>query len=110
LTALAAPKWKAKTMAEPAAEATPDVVKGITVKVACPVCGARLEYQHEESEAWGVVSLTDYGIVELTAHDKGRVIGPHMQTHHADGTQARVTRQRAEWWASLAKRLDELGK
>lgn len=87
-----------------------EVARGITVKVACPVCGARLEYQHEEGEAWGAVSLTDYGIVELTAHDKGGVIGPHMQTHHADGSQARVLRQRGEWMASLMKRLDELGK
>jgi hypothetical protein len=87
-----------------------DVATGVAVKVACPVCGARLEYQHEESEAWGVVSLTDYGIVELTAHDKGGVIGPHMQAHHADGSQVRVLRQRGEWMASLMKRLDELGK
>jgi hypothetical protein len=83
---------------------------GIKVSVACPVCSARLEYQHEEPEAWGIVGLTDQGIVELTAHDKGGVIGPHMRQHHDDGTWAAVVRRRAEQYAALVKRLDELGK
>lgn len=30
----------------------------VTVKVACPVCPERLEYKHEEGEAWGIVNLT----------------------------------------------------
>lgn len=82
----------------------------ITVKVACPVCGARLEYEHAEAEAWGVVALTDQGCVEVTAHDKAGVIREHMQGHHADGSWANSVRQRAEHTNALVKRLDELGK
>lgn len=82
----------------------------VTVKVACPVCPERLEYQHEEGEAWGIVNLTDYGTVELTAHDKGGVIGPHMRAHQADGSWAKAVRQRAEHMARLVERLDGLGK
>jgi hypothetical protein len=82
----------------------------ITVKVACPVCGARLEYEHAEPEAWGAVDLTDQGCVELTAHDKEGVIRTHMQTHHEDGSWATAVRQRAEHMAALVKRLNELGK
>jgi hypothetical protein len=82
----------------------------VTVKVACPVCSQTLTYEHQEGEAWGCVGLTDFGIVELTAHDKGQVIGPHMREHHADGSWAKVVRQRAEQMAALVARLDELGK
>ncbi|QWY84204.1 hypothetical protein QEO77_gp03 [Arthrobacter phage Zaheer] len=85
-------------------------MSAVTVKVVCPVCHAGLEYQHEEPEAWGIVGLLDTGIVELTAHDKGGVIGPHMRQHHEDGTWGAVVRQRAEQYAALVKRLDELGK
>lgn len=81
----------------------------ITVKVSCPVCTKQLEYEHAELEAWGSVGLRDQGIVELTAHDKGTVIGPHMRTHHEDGTWAAAVRQRAEQYAALVRRLDELG-
>jgi len=83
---------------------------GVKVSVACPVCHARFEYQHAEPEAWGIIGLLDNGIVELTAHDKGGVILPHMREHHADGTWAAVVRQRAEHYAALVRRLDELGK
>ena len=82
----------------------------ITVKVACPVCGARIEYEHAESEAWGSIDLTDQGCVELTAHDKQGVIREHMQVHHEDGTWAAAVRRRAENMTALVKRLDELGK
>lgn len=82
----------------------------IKVTVSCPVCTKSLSYEHAEPEAWGSIGLTDQGIVELTAHDKGGVIGPHMREHHADGTWAAVVRQRAEQYAALVKRLDELGK
>lgn len=84
--------------------------RGIVVKAACPVCGQTLTYEHKEAEAWGAINLTDFGVVELTAHDRGQVIGPHMQSHHADGSWALVVRRRAEQMAALAKRLDELGK
>lgn len=33
-----------------------------------------------------------------------------MKAHHADGSWARVVRQRAEQMAALVSRLDELGK
>lgn len=79
----------------------------ITVKVACPVCPARLEYEHAEGEAWGVVGLTDFGIVELTAHDKGAVVGPHMREHFADGSWEKVLRQRAANLTAMVKRLDD---
>ncbi|MGC0237287.1 hypothetical protein [Arthrobacter sp. SD76] len=82
----------------------------ITVKVACPVCGARLEYGHAEPEAWGAVALTDQGCVEITAHDKNGVIREHMQGHHTDGTWAAAVRRHAEHTNALVKRLDELGK
>ena len=82
----------------------------ITVKVSCPVCTASLTYEHEAGKAWGSVGLTDFGIVELTAHDRGQVIGPHMQEHHADGSWAKVVRQRTDNMVALVKRLDELGK
>jgi hypothetical protein len=82
----------------------------ITVKVACPVCSARIEYEHAEPEAWGAVDLTDQGCVELTAHDKAGVIREHMQVHHADGTWANAVRQRAQHLNALVGRLDELGK
>ncbi|WNM72222.1 hypothetical protein SEA_GUSANITA_1 [Arthrobacter phage Gusanita] len=80
----------------------------VTVKVACPVCGQTLSYEHKQTEAWGSIGLRDFGIVELTAHDGGQVIGPHMQQHHADGSWAKVVRQRAESLNSLVRRLDEL--
>jgi len=82
----------------------------ITVKVSCPVCTKSLTYEHKEGEAWGSVGLTDFGIVELTAHDGGQVIGPHMREHHTDGSWAKVVRQRAENMVALVKKLDELGK
>lgn len=85
-------------------------LRGITVKVACPVCQERLEYIHEEGEAWGIISLRSNSLVELTTHDKGKVIEPHMQAHHADGSWAKVVRAQAEQLAALVKRLDELGK
>lgn len=85
-------------------------MSNVTVKVACPVCGQTLSYEHEEAEAWGAISLTDFGIVELTAHDKGGVIGPHMRAHHEDGSWAQAVRQRAEHLNALVGRLDELGK
>jgi hypothetical protein len=87
-----------------------DKPQGVAVKVVCPVCGQSLSYQHKEAEAWGTIRLTDFGIVELTAHDGGQVIGPHMQVHHADGTWATAVRQRAEALNGLVRRLDELGK
>lgn len=79
----------------------------VAVKVSCPVCHASLSYSHDETEAWGTIGLTDFGIVELTAHDKGQVIGPHMREHHADGSWETLVRQRAENMAGLVKRLDE---
>lgn len=82
----------------------------ITVKVACPVCGARLEYEHAEAEAWGSVDLFAQGCVEITAHDRGTVIQPHMQSHHEDGSWAKAVRQRAEHTTTLVKRLGELGR
>lgn len=79
----------------------------ITVKVSCPVCHSPLTYEHKEAEAWGTAGLTDFAIVELTAHDAGAVIGPHMREHYADGTWEKAVRQRAENLAGMVKRLDE---
>lgn len=83
----------------------PTESQGVAIKVACPVCGQRLEYLHQESEAWGAVSLLDFGIVELTAHDRGTVIGPHMQAHHADGTWDKALLLRAQSMAMLAEKV-----
>lgn len=78
----------------------------VKVNAACPVCGQTLSYEHQETEAWGAISLTDYGIVEITAHDKGGVIGPHMREHHADGSWEKALRQRGENWAGRIQKLD----
>lgn len=80
----------------------------ITVKVACPVCSQTLTYEHREDEAWGTIGLLDFGIVELTAHDKGATIGPHMQVHHADGSWDKAFRQRAENMRHRLERMDGL--
>ena len=55
----------------------------IKVNVACPVCGKTLRYEHKEDEAWGSVSVRDFGIVEVTAHDRG-LIREHVNTHTYD--------------------------
>jgi hypothetical protein len=73
----------------------------ITVKVSCPICGARIEYDHN-GDAWGTVSIWDMGCVEVTAHDGGK-IREHLNTHTleeaiavqkrlSDGYAARVAR------------------
>lgn len=74
----------------------------IKVNVACPICHQTISYQHEEPEAWGSLSAWDYGIVEITGHDKG-LIAEHKNTHTfeewsalqktlADNLSARVAR------------------
>lgn len=78
-----------------------------TIKAACPVCRKTLTYEHKEPEAWGSIGLIDFGIVELTAHDGGQIIGPHMREHFADGSWERLLRQRAKNLAGIVKRLDE---
>lgn len=80
----------------------------VKVNAACPVCGQTLSYEHTATEAWGAIGLTDFGIVEITAHDGGQVIGPHMQSHYADGSWEKALRQRGENWAGRIKRLDDI--
>lgn len=57
----------------------------IKVNVACPVCRQTITYVHNEAEAWGSLSLTDTGIVEITGHDRG-AISEHMRPHREDGS------------------------
>lgn len=78
----------------------------ITVTVACPVCTKTLTYEHHEDEAWGTIGLLDFGIVEITAHDKGAVILPHMQIHHVDGTWDKAFRLHADNMGQRLARLD----
>jgi hypothetical protein len=51
-----------------------------TIHVACPVCHTTLTYEHSESDAFGRLSAWDYGIVEITGHDKG-VLAEHKNSH-----------------------------
>lgn len=81
----------------------------IKVTAACPVCGQSVSYQHEESEAWGAISLTDFGIVEITAHDKGRVVHPHMTGHIEDGSWAEALKRRADQMTERVRRQNEWG-
>lgn len=50
-----------------------------TVHAACPVCHRTLTYEHR-GDAWGSLSVWDYGTVEITAHDGG-VLAEHKNTH-----------------------------
>ena len=51
----------------------------IKVHAACPICHKVLEYDHE-GDAWGSISAWDYGIVEITGHDRG-IIAEHINSH-----------------------------
>lgn len=73
----------------------------IKVNVHCPVCNERLEYIHDEDEAWGVVSIEDNGIVEITANDRG-VVSDHMRAHSADGTRQTAFMNRVQFQADRA--------
>ena len=82
---------------------------GITVKVVCPVCMTGIEYDHKESFAWGMASLTDWSEVDITAHDGGK-IREHMLTHMEDGTWVAALRKRAEALTVQADRAEGLRK
>ena len=73
--------------------------KGVRFKVRCPVCNEMLEYQHEEAEAWGILSFDDHATAEVTTHDKG-LISAHMKPHHEDGTW------KATWEARIKSQAD----
>lgn len=73
-----------------------------TVKVKCPMCPTTIEYEHQESEAWGIVSIWDMGIVELTGHDRGK-IREHLNTHTMEEVHAVQKRIADNYSARVAR-------
>ena len=69
----------------------------VKVNVSCPVCTKVISYEHAEAEAWGTMSVWDYGIVEITGHDKG-AIAAHKNSHSL-----------AEWAEAQKRHADQHG-
>ena len=74
----------------------------VTVKVVCPFCRQTIEYNHEEDGAWGIVSQWDFAVVELTAHDKGK-IHQHISENH---TQEEILQHQKNTVEQLQKRVN----
>lgn len=77
----------------------------ITVNVKCPMCNTTIKYEHHEDSAWGIVSVWDMGVVELTGHDRG-AIREHLNTHTAAELVAVQTRLAENHAARVAKFLE----
>ncbi len=78
----------------------------VTVKVKCPMCNTQIEYEHHEEGAYGIVSIWDMGIVELTGHDRGK-IRDHINTHTIEEVFAVQKRLSENYAARVARFSDD---
>lgn len=77
----------------------------VTVKLACPVCPERLEYEHHSAEAWGSVPIDGQGCAQITIEDRTGSVHAHIQTHIADGTFRAAYEKNLGWQAERAAKL-----
>lgn len=75
------------------------------VHAACPICHKVLVYEHE-GDAWGSISAWDYGIVEITGHDRG-LIAEHINSHTL-AERAEHQRQLAENYTARVKKTGDM--